>query len=106
MNLIPPLLLTATLAGAPSVSFAAQQRVLIDQHMFMPTVLNVHPGDEVTWINKDSDPHTVTSDDHGKTFRSLVLDPGQKFSWTFRAPGTFAYYCTVHPYMQGKITVK
>lgn len=99
-------LLLAVLAVAPFAAHAADHQVIIDQHMFMPTALTIHPGEQVTWINKDTDPHTVTSDDHGKTFHSPVLDPGQSFTQNFAGSGTFAYYCTVHPYMQGTIVVK
>lgn len=106
MQLIRALLVVSALAAAPAGAFAAEQQVVIDQHMFMPATLTIHPGDKVTWINKDTDPHTVTSDDHGKTFNSNVLDAGQSWSLTFSKTGTFGYYCTVHPYMQGTVVVK
>lgn len=106
MQLIRALLVVSALAAAPAGAFAAEQQVVIDQHMFMPATLTIHPGDKVTWINKDTDPHTVTSDDHGKTFNSNVLDSGQSWSLTFSKAGTFGYYCTVHPYMQGTVVVK
>lgn len=106
MQLIRALLVVSALAAAPAGAFAAEQQVVIDQHMFMPATLTIHPGDKVTWINKDTDPHTVTSDDHGKTFNSNVLDAGQSWSFTFSKTGTFGYYCTVHPYMQGTVVVK
>ncbi|MGH7187976.1 MAG: cupredoxin domain-containing protein [Acetobacteraceae bacterium] len=100
------LLLAAALAIAPAGAMAADVQVVIDQHMFMPAMITIHPGDKVTWINKDSDPHSVFSDDRGKTFRSDVLDTGDSFSLAFAHPGTFGYYCSVHPYMQGTIVVK
>ena len=106
MQIIRPLLLASALLAAPVGAFAADLQVVIDQHMFMPASLTIHPGDKVTWINKDTDPHTVTSDDHGKTFHSDALDTGQSYSLTFSTAGTFGYYCAVHPYMQGTIVVK
>ncbi|MGH3183899.1 MAG: cupredoxin domain-containing protein [Streptosporangiaceae bacterium] len=106
MHQLRSLLMCAALAMAPLAASAADHQVVIDQHMFMPAQLTIHPGEQVTWINKDTDPHTVFSNDHGKTFRSAVLDPGRRFSRTFPAAGTFAYYCSVHPYMQGTVIVK
>ncbi|MGH7067077.1 MAG: plastocyanin/azurin family copper-binding protein [Acetobacteraceae bacterium] len=104
------LLLAAALAvaqfGAPVGAMAADLEVVIDQHMFMPAKVTIHPGDKVTWINKDGDPHSVLSDDRGKTFHSEVLDTGQSFSLTFARTGTFGYYCGVHPYMQGSVVVQ
>jgi len=106
MHLMRSLLLVAVLAAAPAAANASDHQVIIDQHMFMPSTLTIHPGEKVTWINKDTDPHTVLSDDRGKTFHSAVLDTGQSFSRIFAAAGTFGYYCSVHPYMQGTIVVK
>lgn len=100
------LLLAAALAIAPAGAMAADVQVVIDQHMFMPATITISPGDKVTWINQDSDPHSVFSDDRGKTFHSAVLDTGQSFSLAFAHAGTFGYYCSVHPYMQGTIVVK
>lgn len=104
------LLLAAALAvgqfGAPVGAMAANVEVVIDQHMFMPAKVTIHPGDKVTWINKDGDPHSVFSDDRGKAFHSEVLDTGERFSLTFARAGTFGYYCSVHPYMQGAVVVQ
>jgi hypothetical protein len=49
-------------------------------------------------------PHTVTSDD--KKFKSRALDTGERFSYTFSAPGTNSYFCSLHPHMTGKIIVR
>ncbi len=106
MHQMRSLLICAALAATPAAAGAADHQIVIDQHMFMPSRLTIHPGEEVTWINKDTDPHTVHSDDRGKTFRSAVLDTGQSFSRIFSATGTFGYYCSVHPTMQGTIVVK
>lgn len=100
------LLLGSALAMAPAVGFTADQQVVIDHHMFVPSTLTVHRGDKVTWVNKDTDPHSVSSDDHGRTFHSAILDPGRTFAWTFSGAGTFGYYCTVHPDMQASIVVR
>jgi plastocyanin len=78
--------------------------VNIDNFSFTPQTLAVPVGTKVTWINKDDVPHTVTSDN--KLFVSRALDTDQQFSFTFTAPGTYAYYCSVHPQMTGKVVVK
>lgn len=100
------LLLASALATAPAGAFGANQQVTIGQHTFMPGALSVRPGDTVTWINKDTDAHSVRSNDRGKTSHSNLLDPGQSFTLVFSSPGTFSYYCGVHPDMQGAIVVK
>jgi len=79
-------------------------QVQIDNFSFTPHTLTVQQGATVTWVNKDDVPHKVTSTD--KKFASPTLDTDQKFSHTFNAPGTYDYYCSVHPRMTGKIIVK
>ncbi len=87
---------------------AAQQQppanvVTIDNFMFTPMELTVPAGAQVTWINKDDVPHTVVSVDH--KFKSQALDTDEKFSFTFSDPGTYEYFCSLHPRMTGKIIV-
>ncbi len=97
--------LAALLASAPLIAQADQQ-VTIDQHMFMPATITVHPGEKVTWVNKDEDVHNVTSDDQGRSFRTPLLDTGESATLTFASPGTFHYHCSVHPDMTGTVIVK
>ena len=78
--------------------------VTIDNFNFAPPTVTVSAGTKVTWVNKDDVPHTVTSDD--KLFGSRALDTDDKFSFTFQTPGTYPYYCSVHPKMTGKVVVK
>ena len=90
-----------------------------DNPSYEPYSLMVNRDDLVTWANADSAPHTVTSgaglDDpeSGKLFDSGSLGQGQKFSMSAEqlveqvpAGTTLDYYCTVHPFMKGKITVQ
>ena len=79
-------------------------QVKIDNFSFTPTTLTVAPGTTVTWTNSDDVPHTVVSDD--KLFKSKVLDTDEKFSYTFTKPGTYPYFCSVHPKMTGSIVVR
>ena len=90
-------------AGQPDDSKDKHQ-VTIDNFSFMPATLTVPAGTTVTWVNRDDVPHTVASDD--KKFRSQALDTDEKFSHTFSDAGTYAYYCSVHPKMTGKVIVK
>ena len=78
--------------------------VTIDNFNFTPPALTVPGGTKVTWVNKDDVPHTVTSDD--KLFGSRALDTDDKYSFTFQNPGTYSYYCSVHPKMTGKVVVQ
>jgi plastocyanin len=82
----------------------AQAMVVIDNFTFSPQELTVPPGTTVTWVNHDDIPHTVTEEN--KAFRSKALDTDDKFSFTFNTPGDFSYFCSLHPHMTGKITVK
>jgi plastocyanin len=84
----------------------APATVTIDNFAFAPATLTVAPGTKVIWDNKDEEPHTVTSVDGGKTFKSEALDTDDKFSFTFDKPGTYKYFCSIHPHMVGTIVVK
>ncbi len=79
--------------------------VKIDNFTFGPATLTVKAGATVTWVNGDDIPHTVVSDDH-TTFKSKVLDTDQSFSFTFAKPGVYAYFCSLHPHMTGKVVVQ
>jgi plastocyanin len=78
--------------------------VKIDNFSFGPPNLTVAAGTTVTWTNNDDVPHTVVSDD--KIFKSKALDTDDKFSYTFAKPGTYTYFCSVHPKMTAKIVVQ
>ena len=85
---------------------------------FNPEGLSVAPGTAVTWKNEDASEHTVTSGvvNQGASgvttaldgrFESGSLKQNATFSYTFTAPGTYSYFCTIHPAtMRGEITVK
>jgi plastocyanin len=80
--------------------------VLIDNFTFGPGVLTIPRGTKVTWTNKDDDPHTVASVDDPKLFKSPALDTDETFAFTFSEAGTFKYFCTIHPRMQGTVVVQ
>ncbi|HEX8836861.1 MAG TPA: cupredoxin family copper-binding protein [Candidatus Acidoferrum sp.] len=98
-------------AGARNSVVAAQQKprsaeVKIDNFSFGPAAFTVSVGSTVTWTNRDDIPHTVVSSDDPKAFKSKVLDTDEKFSFTFTKAGTYAYFCSVHPKMTGKVMVQ
>jgi len=80
-------------------------QIVIKDFHFDPQVLTVRSGEKITWINRDEEPHTVVSVE--KQFKkSNALDTDQEFTITAGAPGTYTYYCSVHPRMTGTIVVK
>ena len=95
-------------AGAGNVTAGALQQpetidVKVDNFTFGPAELTVRVGTTISWTNRDDIPHTVVSTD--KVFKSKVLDTDEKFSFTFSTPGTFPYFCSIHPKMTGKVVV-
>jgi plastocyanin len=83
----------------------AKAEVKIDNFAFSPQELAIAAGTTVEWVNRDDIPHTVVSDDK-KTFKSKALDTDEKFSYTFTKPGTYPYFCSIHPKMTGKVIVQ
>jgi plastocyanin len=80
--------------------------VAIDDFAFGPAVLKVRRGTRVVWTNKDDEPHTVVADGDPHLWRSPPLDTDDSFSFVFDKPGTYKYFCTIHPRMQGTVIVE
>ena len=97
-------LLVVVLASNAGTQGNAASEVKIDNFSFTPDTLTVSTGTTVTWVNQDDLPHTVASDD--KVFKSNALDTNDKFTYTFTKPGTYAYFCSLHPKMVAKIVVR
>jgi len=85
---------------------APSTEVVIDNFTFDPPKLTINPGTKVTWINHDDVPHTATSSVKPRAFDSGTLDTDQKFSFVFTTPGTYDYFCAVHPKMTAQVIVK
>ncbi len=83
---------------------ASRVEIKIDNFSFAPTSLTVRVGTQITWTNRDDIPHTVVDDD--KIFKSRVLDTDEKFTFTPTKPGTYRYYCSIHPKMTAKVVVE
>ena len=90
-------------AHAAGTAMAA--KVEIRNFAFSPKVLNVRAGTRVAWTNLDEEPHTVTSAG-GQFQSSAALDTGDGYAVTFSKPGTYTYYCAIHPMMVGTVVVK
>jgi len=91
---------TVATAATPS---ATKYVIHVHDFKFKPTPLHVHVGDRVRFINDDGEAHTVTASD--KSFDSEGLDTGKSWEHIFSKPGTFAYFCELHPYMKATVEV-
>ena len=91
---------TATGQTAPTQS----TEIKVDNFTFSPETAMIPVNGTVTWINKDDVPHVIASADG--TFRSKGLDTDDHYSYQFTKPGTYSYYCSIHPKMTGKIVVR
>jgi amicyanin len=105
----PTLFIALLIAACAGFAVAAQSmsgpaEIKIDNFSFSPAELKVPVGTTVVWINHDDIPHTAVSTD--KVFKSKVLDTDEKYSFTFTTPGTYAYFCSIHPKMTGKVIVQ
>jgi plastocyanin len=98
-------------SGGSSVSIAPGSSAPTNGKFFVPDTLNVSTGATVTWTNDDTTLHTATSGSpegggaSGSEFDSSYLAAGKTFQHTFASAGTFDYYCTLHPFMTGKVVV-
>ena len=112
-----------TTSAAPSnyTGSASNYTVLIVNYVYSPADLTVPVGATVTWVNQDSVGHTVTEGDpnspkqaslrmfdssgEAATGKVALIGAGESWNYTFTTSGTYEYYCIVHPYMIGHITV-
>jgi len=75
---------------------------------FQPETIEIVKDTTVIWINKDTIPHTITSSScpcRHDFFDSGNLDPDEQFNFTFTEPGTYEYYCKIHPSVHGVVMV-
>jgi len=82
------------------------QEIVIDNFTFAPATVTIAPGTRVVWVNHDDVPHTATSTGKPRRFDTGALDTDQKYAHVFTEPGTYNYFCAVHPKMTGQIIVK
>jgi plastocyanin len=97
---ITAVLSVALLVVAPVA--AADQEVSAQFAQFVPSTLDVLPGEAVQWTNVSPRTHTVTA----AAFESGELGPGATFAWTAEDSGAYPYRCSIHPEMTGEIDVR
>jgi plastocyanin len=112
--MLRPIIASAVLGAvvgflAASVLFARAEdpssTVSIDNFAFGPQTLKVKAGTTVTWINKDDIPHGIAATNNAFK-KSQALDTDDSYSFTFTTPGTYQYFCYLHPHMVGSIVVE
>lgn len=91
------------LLAATPVWAADATAIKIGNFTFGPQEVKIKAGTTITWTNEDDIPHTVVSPNN---FRSKVLDTDGTYSFTFTTPGTYKYFCSLHPHMTGTIVVE
>ncbi len=105
---VPPSQLRTSTPPTPhpdvTAAAAAGPVVAIDNFSFAPATIAVPIGTTVTWMNRDSVPHTVTASD--KSFGSPPIDSNTQFSNTFTTAGAFTYFCSIHPFMTATVIVQ
>ncbi len=96
----------AAMAPPSEQTGKSEYAVKIDNFAFAPRDLEVPVGARVVWTNADDVPHTVTSDNKPRELESGTIDTDGSFKHVFTKPGTYPYFCAVHPKMTGRIIVK
>jgi plastocyanin len=94
-------LIISVLSASPSAA-GDIIRIAIGNLAFSPAEVTAKVGDTVEWVNGDFVDHTAT--DKGGTF-DVAVAAGKSAEFSFSAPGTFSYYCKVHPNMTATIRV-
>jgi plastocyanin len=107
-GLLAGLLLSAGGGGdadaTPTVLDDTEVSIDIRDFEFQPPNVSVPAGATVTWVNHDAEPHDATARDD--SWRTDTLGQDESESLTFDEPGTWDYYCTIHPYMEAVLTVR
>jgi plastocyanin len=93
-----------TPAAATRLATVESPQVAIANFAFSPATLTVASGTTVTWTNQDDMVHTVTAAD--RAFSSTGLETGGTYAHTFTAPGTYTYFCALHPRMTATVIVQ
>ena len=93
----------AALLGGHALA-ATPPTIGIKEFKYTPATVTVPVGATVRWINRDEEPHTVTSASGAFSSAGLVHD--DTFAQTFTKPGTYTYFCALHPHMKATVVVK
>jgi plastocyanin len=105
-SFISLLLLAAilTLVTNCKKDFSGAKEVIMHDNLFEPSTITILAGTTIFWINKESNRHTVSSDD--KLFDSGEMRKGKSFSFTFVSTGTYSYHCKIYGGMKGTVVVR
>jgi plastocyanin len=99
--------LTSRSAGVRAATAPALLPAVLTVHIkdfkYNPTPAKIHVGDRVTFVNDDDEPHTVTATD--KSYDSEGLDTNNTWQHVYTKPGTYKYFCELHPYMKAVVIV-
>ncbi|HTR15604.1 MAG TPA: cupredoxin family copper-binding protein [Acetobacteraceae bacterium] len=111
MTRLVALMACALLLAVPSVPAHAEdapqeRQISIDNFTFTPAEITVPRGTRVVWTNHDDIPHMVVDAANPKAVKSPPMDTGDAYARRFDAPGTYRYFCSLHPHMQGTIIVR
>ena len=85
---------------------AAPTKISIGNFTFSPATLEVPAGTTLEWVNEDDVPHTVLGAERDSPLRSAALDTEDRYSVVLSQPGTYRYFCSLHPHMTGTVIVK
>jgi plastocyanin len=91
-------------AGKAAAADPAPANIEIDNFTFAPQRLTIKAGTSVIWRNRDDIPHVVASST--RLFKSRALDTDDTYAFTLTTPGTYEYFCALHPQMTGTIVVE
>ena len=97
--------LNAGPAAASATTTNPARAITISNFTFAPAAITVRAGEEVTWVNEDDAPHTVVGSDPGSPLKSPALDTGDKYAAKLTQPGSYKYFCSLHPHMTGVVNV-
>ena len=101
-----PMLSPPTVMNDHDSAHERVQRITIDNFTYDPRSMTIAAGTKVIWLNRDDVPHTATSTAKPRAFDSGTLDTDETFAHIFSTPGTYEYYCALHPKMTATIIVK
>jgi plastocyanin len=93
-------------AATLSADTRTPTKITIGNFTFSPATLDVPAGTPVVFVNEDDVPHTVFGSDKDSPLRSQALDTDDRYSVVLSHPGTYHYFCSLHPHMTGTIVVK
>lgn len=91
--------------GALKAEAAATVTINIKNYAYSKKTVTVKKGTIIRWVNKDSMKHDVRSKKAGGP-NGPLLGKNKSYSWRAESKGTYAYYCSPHPYMKATVIVK